>query len=74
MNKLKQTGWGLPALASAPLPKPWWFVVVEGRNRRPERFPTQAAAERLARDLCRYEVKRTVVVMKAEPVTAMRDV
>ncbi len=72
MNAKAQHG-GVPPLIVAPLPKAWYFVAVDGRPRRPETYPTQALAEKAARDLARYNLGQRVSVYRAEPVAAMRD-
>lgn len=65
---------GLPPVPSAPLPKSWYFLAVDGRPRRVEIYPTQATAEKAARDLARYVINQRVTVCHAVPVVAVRDV
>ena len=67
------TAWNLPRLAEAPLPAPFFCIVVEGRPRRPAQYPTQAAAMRAARDLGYYERGRIVSIYRCEAVAALRD-
>ncbi len=65
--------WGLPPLNAAPLPKAHFVVAVDGRPRRPTEYPTQAAAEKAARDLARYNIGLRITIYRAEPVAAIRD-
>jgi hypothetical protein len=70
---MSANSWNFPDPVPAKLPKPFYFVGVDGFPRRPEVYETQAAAEKAAKSISQYHVATRVTIYRAEPLVAMRD-
>jgi hypothetical protein len=65
---------GIPPLVSVPPPRGHhFFVAVEGRNRRPEKYTSVDAASKAAQELARYCLNERVVIYRAGGVLAWKD-